>query len=302
MKFLRSFLRSIKFAAQNIVRNIWLSLATITIFVLTLIVVNSVLFLSFLSDEAISNVEERIEVTVYFEPETSLSIAESAQEYLINLEAVESVLLIDRDQNLLAFEERYGDNETVLASLEQIDGNPLGHTLTIKATDPSNFAFIEEALAAPDFSDAIRTIDYTNTAELISRIESLREGVRTWGFVIVLIFTLIAAMIVSNTLRVALYVHRDEIAIMKLVGANDALVKLPFFLEIVLYSLIATALSAAILFAAASQFSDTLLFSELQETLERFTKGYELYLIEFLALICISTLASFSAMRSSLRA
>jgi cell division transport system permease protein len=301
MIFFRSILRVIKFTWQNILRNIWLSFATITIFVLTLLVVNAVLFVDGIATSLLDSVEERIEVTVYFEPETSIEIAESAQEFLLGIETVSSAQVIDRDENLESFRMRFAGNETVLNSLDEVEGNPLGHSIAVRADSSQDFAFISEAIDSPQYTEYIRSIDYTDNADLIERIQTIDERVFVGGIVLSVIFGLIAALIIFNTVRVAIYVHRDEIGIMKLVGAGDLFIRLPFLLEAMFYSLIATAITYGLIASAASGISRSGAWSVSTDVLTEFQVLFPQYAYQFSALAALSMVTSMLAMRRYLR-
>lgn len=301
MKFFRSISRIIKFTAQNILRNAWLSFATVVVFILTLIVVNVVLFIDSVATSILDSVEERIEVTIYFEPQTSIEIAESAQEFLLGIEKVSSAIIIDKETNLQHFRERFAGNETVLNSLEEVEGNPLGHSIAVRADSAEDFAFISQAIDSPQYAEYIREIDYTDNADLIERIQVIEERVLIGGVVLSVIFGLIAALIIFNTVRVAIYVHRDEIGIMKLVGASDMFIRLPFVLEAVFYSIAATAITYSIIASVATSVLRGSAWSLPADVLVEFQLLSPQYGYQFVALALLSTLASMLAMRRYLR-
>ncbi len=246
MSTLISSFRIVKFALQNIFRNIWLSLATITIFVLTLITVNAVLFVSTVANSAVKSVEEKVSVTVYFKPEVSDEIVKSAQEYVQGLVQVRSVQFKSAEDNLIDFKQNFAGDALVLESLEEIDENPLGASLIISADDSEDFAFILESLETPEFADSIRSRDLDDNAGIIQTIQDVSKRIRLGGLVLALFFAIVASLIIFNTVRVAIYVHRDEITIMKLVGASDSFVRGPFLIEAIIYSLVATLIACVL--------------------------------------------------------
>lgn len=227
-------------AMQNAWRNFWLSIVTVTVFILTLVTINIVLFANFVAQSVIAQVEERVEVTVYFGTSTSLDIANSAQEYLSSLRQVRSVRLVTAEDALNDFRERYKDDETIIQSLDEVDNNPFGHSAVIRAQSSADFPFIIEALSTPQFDPFIRDKDYIDNQQVIERIANLRDRVQLAGLLMAMVFSAIAGLIVFNTIRVAIYVHREEISIMKLVGASNWFIRVPFFLEILAYALGAT--------------------------------------------------------------
>ncbi len=231
---------------QNVVRNVWLSFVTLSIFLLTLLTVNAVIFLNVIGTNALEVIEQKVEVTIYFESEASEGVVQAAQGYLLGMSQVLDVMLLTADESLEAFTERHADDESILASLDEVDGNPFGHALVVRAESSDDFEYILEAIETPEFSGYIKEKDYSDYEQVIERIESLSTRMRIGGMILAAFFVLIAVMIIFNTIRVAIYVHREEIGIMKLVGANDWFVRAPFLVEALLYSLIATLVVAGL--------------------------------------------------------
>ena len=121
MSFFISTTRMMKFALQNFFRNFWLSFITMTIFLLTLITVNTVLIMNVVADTALESVEQKVEVSVYFTPEASEDLVKSVQGYLLGLSQVRDVMFTQADDALAAFKEQNADNPVILESLEELD-------------------------------------------------------------------------------------------------------------------------------------------------------------------------------------
>ncbi|MDP2631378.1 MAG: permease-like cell division protein FtsX [Candidatus Uhrbacteria bacterium] len=248
MSFFLSALRIIRFAFQNFFRNFWLSVITMSVFVLTLITVNALIFINVLGSATVQSVQEKVEVSIYFEPDTSDDIVKSAQGYLLGLSQVRNVTFVSAEDALVAFKEHHQNDAVILDSLEEIDGNPFGSALVISAWSPDDFTFILEAIETPEYQRYIKKKDFTDYEAVISKIQNLSDRIRIGGLVLAGFFILIAILIIFNTIRVATYVHRDEIGIMKLVGANDWFVRGPFLLEAIMYSAASTAIMVGIVF------------------------------------------------------
>ena len=305
MSFLLSTARVIKFTIQNILRNFWLSFITLTIFVLTLVTVNAVLFVNVVAQEVLESVEERIEVTIYFEPEASEDLVKSAQGYLRGFNQVRNVTFVSAEDELESFRERHSNDPVVLASLDEIGENPFGNALIVSTHSTDDFAFILEAIETPEYSSYIKEKDFTDYEAIIERIDALSLRVRMAGFALAGLFAFIAVLIIFNTIRVAIYVHRDEIGIMKLVGANDWFVRAPFLLEAILYSLKAAEIMALLMwfFLQVSGSWLTEYFGESHEDVAGYfiENGIELFLMQFAALALLSLLTTAYAMRRYLR-
>lgn len=302
---MRTLHRTTKFALQNFWRNIWLSIATVLVFVLTLLTINVLLSLNVLTQAAIASVEDQIDVSVYFTQDTSDELIFAAQDYLTGLSQVEGVEYISSEQALQRFSERHRNDSDILAALDTVEANPFGGSLIVSARSPEDFPFILEALNNPTFGNAIESRDFSDHERVIERIQDITTRVRWFALVLAGIFALIAALIVLNSIRVSIYTHREEIGIMKLVGASNSFVRLPFILEGMLFSLLATLLTAAIVLPIAST-----LEPQLARFFERDTIGLFSYYMQhwywvfggqFLALAVLSTLSSTLAMNRYLR-
>lgn len=248
MSFFLSCYRVLKFTAQNVFRNFWLSFISLTMFVLTLLTVNVLLAANALGDAALSALERKVEVSVYFHPQTSEDIVHAAQGYLLGLSQVRDVRFVSAAETLQLFRDRHQDNPVILQSLEEVGENPFGDALIVSARSSEDFPFILKALETPEFSPVIKEKDFTDYAQIIDRLHTISERIRFAGIVLSLFFGLIATLVVFNTIRVAIYVHREEIGIMKLVGANDWFIRGPFLLEAMFYTVGATALMASLVY------------------------------------------------------
>ncbi len=240
--------RIIKFTWQNFWRNIWLSFVTITIVTLALLNVNALLVLNVLGERAVSAVQDKLDLSVSFTAQTSEDIVAQARGYLQSLSQVRTVTAFTPDEVLQKFKNDNANQPDVLASLDEIDGNPFGAQLVITAHSPDDFAFILEALKNPQYASSIEETDFNDYHEMIDKITSVSRQLRNTGIVLGVVFTLIALLIVFNTIRVAIYTHREEIAIMRLVGASDLFVRAPFLMEGLVYSLLAVLICMGIVF------------------------------------------------------
>ncbi len=301
---MRTLLRVITFTLQSIGRNLWLSFVTLTIFVLTLVTVNMVLFMNMTANAALQSVEDKVQVAVYFNPGVSDSMEQSVRGYLLGLPQVKTIDAITADQALAAFRDRHAADPSVLAALDEVGDNPFGDALLISANSPDDFAFILEAIKRPEYASSIKETDYTDYRDTIARVSTFAERIRWGGLGLATFFAIISVLIIFNSIRIAIYVHRDEIAIMKLVGARDWFVRAPFLLEGVLLSLVATiVVGAGVLFSARAIDAWFMRFFEVDWSVWNYfsAHGPALFALEFAALAGLSLLTTFVAMRRHLR-
>ncbi|MBU0614293.1 permease-like cell division protein FtsX [Patescibacteria group bacterium] len=305
MSAMLSLVRITKFTFQNFFRNFWLSFISISIFVLTLLTINAVLFINVIADAALQSVEQKVEVAIYFNEDTSQDLVTSAQGYLLALPQVRDVAFISSEDSLEQFKQKHAGDETILASLEEVDGNPFGHALIVSAHSADDFPFILEAIETPEYGPFIKEKDATDYEVIIERIKSLSTKVKTGGILLAAFFSLVAILIIFNTIRVAIYVHRDEISIMKLVGANDWFVRGPFVLESLLYSLFGTIFVAGVILIAIGITDPWMAryFGDIDVSVQSyfFANAFWIFGIQFILISLLSLLTTLYAMRRYLR-
>lgn len=231
--------RVIKFASQDFWRNFWLSAATTMVLVLTLVTINFLIILNVLTQTAIAQVQEKIDVSIYFKRDVSESQIGAIRSYLSNLKEVKSVEYISPDYALATFEKKYQNNPVILESLKEIGENPLGATLIIKAKDPKDYPTILKVFDDPQYENIIQDKNFDDHQLVIKRIEAISDKAQKTGAGMTAIFAVIAVLIGFNTVRLTIYTHREEIAIMKLVGAANWFVRSPYLINGIFYGLFA---------------------------------------------------------------
>ena len=300
-----STFRVTKFAFQNFWRNFWLSIITVSMLLLTLLTVNILLVLNFATDQAIGAVEERIEVSVYFHEDTENAVVGTAVEYLRGLTQVRDVETITPDEAFEKFVAQHQNDTKILDALEELGGNPFGPTLVVKAHKVDDFGIILDALENPQFRDQIREKDFSNYQQLVDKIRDTTDRVRYAGLALSVIFLLIAILIIFNTVRIGIFIHREEIGIMKLVGASDWFVRAPFLLEMIILSFLSVMLTVAVVYPAVAALEPKfgLYFGGQSIGLVQYFEqnGLTIFGVQLLVLIIITMLSTSMAMRKYLK-
>jgi cell division transport system permease protein len=249
--FISNIIRSIKYGFQNFGRNIFLSIATTSIMVLTLFGLGFFMVINQISSQALSGIQNRVDISVY--------IKEGAEEVKINefvdfvkgVKGVKETNLITKEMAMDKFKETYKDEPAILQSLQVLDENPFPRTLTIKAENSQFYQSINDALIASEYKDSvIQETDYqkSTSKDIIDRLNNIIQVTRNVGISVIVVLAIIAVLITYNTIRLTLYSYRQEIEIMRLVGANDTQIKGPFFVEGVLFGVFGTFISFLLLF------------------------------------------------------
>jgi cell division transport system permease protein len=242
--------RVFKFAFSDFWRNLGLSLMTISILVLTYLSLNLLVIVNFFTEAAIQVIEDRVDISVYFGPDVSDERIHGVRGNLVSLPEVKEVTFVTRDEALKQFKRNHADDPSILAALAEVGENPLGAVLVIKARDAQRYGPILEALESPAVTSLVEDKTVEDHRVLIDRLTRVTGKVQRAALGLSVVFALIALLIVFNTIRVSIYIHREEIAIMRLVGASSAFVRIPFLIETVLFNLLSLAAVAALVFPA----------------------------------------------------
>ena len=245
---MESFKRIIKWGLKNFVRNGWLSTATVSIMVLTLLVITVLIMVNVIANAVLETLENKIDISVYFKLRTPEEEILKAKSQLEKLTEVEGIEYISQDQALIRFKEKHKDNPVLLQSLEELDANPLEASLNIKAKETSQYASINQFLESVHYKDMIDKVNYLQNKGVIEKLSKIIVDVKTLGLALSLILAIIVFLVTFNAIRLAIYSSREEINVMKLVGASNWFIRGPFILEGLLYGIIATIITIIILY------------------------------------------------------
>lgn len=238
--------RIVHFGFKNFSRNGWLSTATIAIMTLASMVFASLILFGYVTHQAAASIEDKIDISVYFNVNTSEDEILSIQQALQGLPEVQSVAYISRDQALATFEQNHASDQNLTQAITELDSNPLEASLNIKAKDPSQYADINTYLTSPNLNQYIDSISYAQNQDVIQRLARIISVVEQGGWLATLLLALIAGLVVFNTIRMAIYSSREEIGVMRVVGASNSLVRGPFVVDGMLCGAIAAIASLVI--------------------------------------------------------
>jgi cell division transport system permease protein len=299
-----SLFRIIKFSFQDIARNVWLTIVTVTILLLALFSVNTLLTVQVISNNAVAAVREKINISLYLKAESPEAEIMALKAKIISSDKVKSVTYISRQAALDSFREKYKNNQDVLNALKELGRNPLSPSLTII---PKNFA--ESSLLINELkmidNPIIESRDFSDNTTILSKINNITKRVNEVGLVIICIFILTSLLVVYNSIRVAIYTHRQEIEIMRLVGASNFFIYMPYIVSAFVYTLMSVLIVISVFYP---------FLSLLQPYLEVFFMGYNVNILsyfvdnfglifgtQFLVVLAINVIATLFAVRKYAR-
>ena len=234
----------------NFRRNGYLSFGATGMMALTLFLFLGLLSLQFLTSQVVASLQEKIDVSAYFTTDATEDQILQVKSDLQSLPDVASVTYISRDQALTDFKAQHAQDQLIQESLAQLDTNPLAASLNIKAKDSSQYASIAQFLENDKFRSVIDKIDFYENQGVIERIRNISGGIRNWGLVAALILAVIAVLVTFNTVRLTIFNQKQEIEIMRLVGASNWHIRGPYLAEGGLYGLLAAAVALVAFYPA----------------------------------------------------
>lgn len=239
-----AFKRIVRGGVVGFWRNAFVSLAAIFVMTVTLFVIGIVLFMGTLLDASLAQLQQKVDINVYFvttAPEEDIFALQSSLEALPE---VAEVSYTSRSQALEQFRARHEGDELTIQALEELGENPLGASLSIRAEETSQYSGIAAFLTAQqDVASGegvlIDRINYFDNQDAIERLTAIIGGVEQFGFVSMIVLVAASILITFNTIRLAIYTMREEISVMRLVGASNMYIRGPFILQGIMYGLMA---------------------------------------------------------------
>ncbi len=257
---MRTNARIIKYGAKSFVRNTWLSVAAIAIMAVTLIVLSATIIATHAMSTAINKIEQQVDMSVYIKQGATQEQIDRIVGRLVQLETVVSVDYTspeeaNKESIEKIIEAGHITDKDYIQSLYEAP-NKLPWTLNIKLVNLNNTAELENFVNADesikDLIDENRVPSYASSRrDTIDRIANIMNRIELIGLIAAGIFALIAILVVFNTIRMAIYNRKEEIYMMRLVGASRWFIVGPFVVEASFYGIIAAIIAGGVSYAAA---------------------------------------------------
>lgn len=236
--------RVIKSGWTNFRRNGLVSYAAVLVTTITLSVITALFLFQASLSSLIVSLQDKVDISVYFTvdaPEEKILLLKQTLE---EIPEVRSIEYVSADEEVLQFRERHADDYLTLQALDEIGDNPFGGSISIKAKDSIQYEAISRMLegdsdVARDNAQIIERINFAQNKIVIEKINRLIVGAREGGLAVTLVLALISIIIMFTTVRLTIYMVREEIGVMRLVGASGAYVRGPFLVEGMLYGVFA---------------------------------------------------------------
>ncbi len=234
-------------------RNAFVSIAAIFVMTVALFVVGSTMMIDKLLSVSLENIQDKVDINVYFVVDAEQDAIDALASSLKALPDVEEVTFTSREEALALFSERHKNDETIMQGLEELGDNPLGASLSIRAKETSQYEgisqFLNDKQAGEDpQKPLIDQVNFVKNKEAIDKLTNIINAVERSTFIAMIVLVAASILITFNTVRLAIYTTREEISVMRLVGASNTFIRGPFMLQGIMYGVAAGVLALLILY------------------------------------------------------
>ncbi len=242
-----SFRRILRAGFIGFWRNAYVSLASIFVITVALFVIGSTMIIDQLLTVSLSQLQSKVDINVYFVPSASQEDIDALTSSVRALPEVEMVTYTSREEALADYREKNQNDSVTMQALEELKENPLGATIAVQARETSQYESINQFLQEQK-SPIVDEINYTKNKESIDKLTGIIDAVQQASFVTLIVLIIAAVMITFNTIRLAIYTAKEEISVMRLVGASNGFIRGPFMLQGVMYGVFSGVIALLILY------------------------------------------------------
>ena len=214
----------VKETYKSIRRNGFMSFASISTVAVSLLVLGMFLMIFLNTNNLAQYLESQVQVSVYMQDSATEKELASVKEKLAKMPGVVKVTQVSKTQALERFKKRLGDQEQLLHSLGK--ENPFPNSFEIQVDNPERIKVL-----TPQIGQLPKVETAKFGQEVVEHLFQLTKILRFGGILLVVFLAMATLFIISNTIRLTVFARREEVIIMKYVGATDWFIRWPFLLE-----------------------------------------------------------------------
>lgn len=239
--------RIIKAGAQNFIRNATLAIAAIAVMVITLSIILFSVIANATFGNTIQQITDRIDISVYLKDSVTVEQKDKLLNDLKQIGNVKDVKYLSKDDVLEAYKKQNLENLDLQLAISQTD-NPLPATVQVKPRDPNKIQEIQTYLDGKDVKSlqSDKTSYSGDRKTALDKITKAAVFLRQGGLISVLVFATVSMLIIFNTIRMAIFNRRDELQIMRLLGASTGYIRGPFVVETIMYGIVSAIISVTL--------------------------------------------------------
>lgn len=239
-----TFGRIVRTGMVNFLRNMWLAIAAMAIMIVTLSIILFSVIVNATFNNTVDQITNKIDVSVYLKDSVTASQTQTFIKQLKTLPSVQKVTYLDKEQALQAYERQNAGNEQLLQAITETN-NPLPATIQVKPVDLNQIDQIRAFVSKPA-NLALQSDPASDNGDRRAAIDKITRAtniLQRAGVIAVLVFATISVLIIFNTIQMAIFNRRDELQIMRLLGASTWFIRGPFVVEAVIYGVLSAIVS-----------------------------------------------------------
>ncbi|MBP9765890.1 MAG: permease-like cell division protein FtsX [Candidatus Pacebacteria bacterium] len=303
-----TFKRIFKSGTLNFFRNKTVSISSVAILTTTLLIIGIFFFFRGIFDYTLGEIKDKVDIKVYLKLEASDTQITSLKQKIMTLSEVKSVNLTTANDALDEFKNKHSNDAITMQALEELNTNPFGAVLTIIAQDTNSYESIAQTLDSGsqflgDSSSIIDRINYYELKSSIDKLNNIVNWVNIIGYWITLIFIIMSSLIIFNTIRLSIFIYKDEISVMRLVGASNFYIRGPFLIESTIYAFVSSSL-AMLLFSPITYYiakKTAIFLNGLNIYKYYLTNFFSLFALLLIVSLLLATVSSMLATRKYLK-
>lgn len=297
--------RIVKQAFINFYRNGWLSLTATLIMTLALLTVGVFLIVALSTNKIANDLKDKVDIVVNFKDSASETLIQQLKSDLMIRPDIKTVRYISKEDALKEFKQRSSIKQEIKEIVTPED-NPLPRGLQIQSVQVSEYEYVSELIKKPAYAQYIDSSSYDDNKSLIETVNNATKFVKRFGLALSVFFILVSILVVFNTARLAAMFRSKEIEIMRLVGASDSFVKMPFLIEGFLYGFFALILETALIYLSINVIGSISSGTVFGQFLQRVTPIYFeefwfIVLIEFIVGTVIGVGSTYFSIRKNVK-
>ncbi len=290
----------------NFTRGGLVSFAAVLVVTITLSVITGIILLQAVLYSSLDQIKNKVDVTIYFTVGASEEKIMALRDSLFQLPEVANISYTSADEALKLFRERHSNDYPTIQALDEIGDNPLGAYLNVRAKEVSQYESIANFMKSDNIlvlgsANIIDKVNYHQNKLVIDKLNGIINGAQKLGFLTTLLLVLISIIVTFNTIRLTIFISKEEIGVMQLVGASKVRVQGPFIVEGAIYGIVATVFTLIIFYPLTLYFGNNMTnFLGMNLHSYYMSNFFQISIMVLLSGIVLGMISSFIAVRKYL--
>ncbi|EJW18380.1 permease-like cell division protein FtsX [Paenibacillus alvei] len=249
-----SLTRHVREGSKSILRNGWMSFASVSSIVISLFILGVFMLLSLNVNEMTKQIDNKVQIRVFLKLDVTKEQKELLATDIGNMSEVSKVISVSKEEGMKMLQENLGEDGKELLNGYTKETNPLPDSFTVEVYDPATISMVAKKINAINDTNSAKPLWKVNYGKgTVDTLLKVTATVRNFGLIIVAGLAVTAMFLISNTIKVTIMARQRELSIMKLVGATNSFIRGPFFVEGALIGLLGSLLTVGILFYGYQQ-------------------------------------------------